>query len=363
MYVRRVWVVYFLIKIFYLFFAIFVFSKLTTLGDTFDYLHSPLVVSPSILYSSTTIMTFTGALFKRVFMNDALACIPLMMLSFYGIYYAVDRLNLYRYSVYIILLFSLPNFGVWTSIHGKEAVGCFFCAVIAVILIKKLQGKYRLRWIDYFALFLCAIFKPQYLLFILQAIVYLNIVNKFKDKKYFPLLFGLFIITLNVLAIYLVRDLIDELARGMAAHFRSNDPGLAQSTRSELPWMIPYGFFRSAPYGMFIAFFGPTLSEMIRKPAHFISGLESITLVTSMLFLYSQVLKYNFSKLRFNPKLFITYIIVFIGILFIHYPFGFLNPGSAIRYRANFYPLFVLLLLYQFTRYKIVPGEKKDLNE
>jgi hypothetical protein len=354
MYVKRIWVVYLLIKIFYLFFAVFVFSRLTTLGDTFDYLHAPLDVSPRLLYSSTAIMTFTGALFKRIFYNDALACFPLMLLSFYGIYYAVDRLNLYRYSAYIILLFSVPNFGVWTSIHGKEAVGCFFCSVIAVILIKKMQGRYRLRWIDYFALFLCMLFKPQYLLFIFQAIVYLNITQRFRDKKYFPLFFGMFIIALNVIAIYLARDIIDQLAQGMAVHFRSSDPGLAQSTRSELPWTVPYGFFHSAPYGMFIAFFGPTLSEMLRKPAHFISGLESLVLVISMMTLYSQVLKYNLSALRFNPRIVITYFIVFIGILFIHYPFGFLNPGSAIRYRANFYPLFVLMLLYQFAAYRTI---------
>jgi hypothetical protein len=354
MQVRRIWVVYLLIKIFYLFFAIFVFSKLTTLGDTFDYLHSPFIVSPNILYSSTTFMTFTGALFKRLFVSDALACIPLMLLSFYGIYYAVDRLNLYRYSTQIILLFSLPNFGVWTSIHGKEAVGCFFTSVIAVILIKKLQGNYQLKLIDYFALYLCAVFKLQYLLYIIQAIVYLNAVHKFRDKKYLPLLFGLFIIIINVIAVYLVRDSIDELARGLAIHFKSNDPGLAQSTRSELPWMVPYGFFKSAPYGMFISFFGPTLPEMLRKPAHLISGMESLVLIIGMLYLHAQALKYNLVRLRFNPTIFFTFFIVFVGILFIHYPFGFLNPGSAIRYRSNFYPLFVLLLLYQFSRYKNV---------
>jgi hypothetical protein len=362
MHVKRIWVVYLVIKIFYLFFAVFVFSKLTTLGDTFDYLHSPLVLTPGILYSSTRFMTFTGALFKQLFINDALACIPLMLLSFYGIYYAVDKLNLYRYSAYIILLFSLPNFGVWTSIHGKEAVGCFFCSIIAVVIIKKIQGKYRLKWIDYFAFYLCGIFKPQYLLYIIQVILYLNTVHQFKDKKYFPLLFGLFIIILNVIAIYLARDIINELAQGMAAHFRSSDPTLAQSTRSELPWMASYGFFYSAPYGMFIAFFGPTLSEMFNKPAHLISGLESLTLIISLLLLQGRAFKYNLIKLRFNPTIFITYFILFVGILFIHYPFGFLNPGSAIRYRANFYPLFVLLLLYQFARYQNITIINKKIN-
>src|SRR3954467_12446046 len=100
-------------------------------------------------------MQFAGAVCKLIFRADVLACVPFMLLSFYGIYYAVDRLNLYRYSAYIIILFSLPNFGVWTSVLGKEAVGCFFCAVLAVVLVKKINGSYCLKPIDYLALYLC----------------------------------------------------------------------------------------------------------------------------------------------------------------------------------------------------------------
>lgn len=348
--VKKIWAIYFGIKVFYMFFAIFVFSRLTTLGDTFDYLNSPLEFSSKIFYSSTAFMQFIGAVSRSVFRSDLLACIPFMLLSFYGVYYAVDRLNLYRYAPYIIILFSLPNFAVWTSVLGKEAVGCFFSSVIAVIIIKKLNGPYRLKLIDYFALYLCFMFKPQYLLFVMQAIVYLTLISKFRDKKYLPFIVGVIIITANVVAIYYFRDMIDGLARGMAIHFKSNDPNLARSTRSEEPWMVPYGFFHSALYGMFIAFFGPTPAEMLNKPAHLLSGIESLVMITCFLFLLGPRLRYNLKTLRFNPKIFMTYFIVFIGILFIHYPFGFLNPGSAIRYRSNFYVLFVLLLLYQFSR-------------
>jgi len=240
-----------------MFFAVFVFSKVTTLGDTFDYLHVPLQFSTAVFYSSTAFMQFTGALCKMIFQADVLACLPFMMLSFYGIYYAVDRLNLYPYAVYILIIFSLPDFGVWTSILGKEAVGCFYSAVIAVALVKKMDGYYRLKAIDYLAFYLCALFKPQYLLFILQAFFFVMVSKRFSDKKRFPLFFGLIIIALNVVVVYIFRDLIDELARGMAIHFRFSDPNLAHSTRSEEPWLVPYGIFHSAPYGMFIAFFWP----------------------------------------------------------------------------------------------------------
>jgi hypothetical protein len=350
LYVKKIWAVYFFIKVFYLFFAIYVFSHLTTLGDTFDYLNSPLDFGPQILYSSTALMQFSGAFLRIIFHSDVLASVPFMLLSFYGIYYAVDQLNLYQYSTYIIILFSLPNFGVWTSVLGKEAVGCFFCSVIAVIIIKKLNGPYKLKVIDYIALYLCAIFKPQYLLFVIQVIVYLSITNRFADKRYFPLLLGVFIIFVNIAVLYVFRDLIDLMAHGMAVHFKSNDASLAQSTRSEEPWLIPYGFFHSAAYGMFISFFGPTFSEMMHKPAHLLSGIESMIMLICLFSLLLPRLLYNFTSYRFNPTVFISYFLIFAGILFVHYPFGFLNPGSAIRYRANFYSLFVLLTLYQFAK-------------
>lgn len=346
--VKKIWVIYFVIKIAYVFVAIFVFARLTTLGDTFDYLHSSLHFTPAIFYSSTYFMQFTGALFKTIFRSDVLACIPFTLLSFYGIYYAVDRLNLYAYSVYIIILFSLPNFAVWTSILGKEAVGCFFSSVIAVLIVKKINGRYSLKLIDYIALYLCLVFKPQYLLFILQALVFLSITHRFTDKRYFPLLIGVIIIAGNVITIYYCSDLIDQLARGMAIHFKSNDASLAQSTRSEAPWMVPYGFFHAAPYGMFIAFFGPTLQEMIHKPAQLIAGIESFVMIGCLLALVIPRLNYIMRFMRFNPTVSITFIIIFAGILFVHYPFGFLNPGSALRYRSNFYALFVIMLLYQF---------------
>ena len=343
---KKIWVIYFLIKVFYLLFAILVFSKITTLGDTLDYLNASLSITPSIIYNSTDLMNFSGAVFKTIFRIDVLACIPLMLLSFYGVYYAIDRLNLYRYSVLLVFLLSLPNFGVWTSIHSKEAVGCFFSGVMSVMLVKTLKGSYKLKFIDYFAMYLCLIFKPQYLIFILQALVYLKIVNKVKDKQVVAVVLGLIVVLLNIFVIYYFRDLIDELAKGMSVHFNYSDPDAGQSTRSEAPWMVPFGFFHAAPYGLFISFFGPTLNEMLSKPTHLLSGIESVLILGMFIVMVIPRLKYIFFTYRINPKVFFTYTIIIIGILFVHYPFGFLNPGSAVRYRENFYLLFVIMIIY-----------------
>lgn len=348
---KKIWVIYFGIKLFYVFFAIFIYSKLTVLGDTFGYLSAPLQLSSRLIYSSTAIMDFTGALFRLIFRIDVLCCLPCMLLAFYGVYYAVDRLNLYRYSLPIILLVSLPNFGVWTSIHGKEAVGCFFSGVLGVMVIELLQGKHKFKVIDFIALYLCAVFKPQYLLYLLQAITLIIIANKF-GKKYLPFIIGVTIICLNIIVLYMFRDFIDLLAKGMIINFQSDDPSLAKSTRTGIEWLSQYGFFKAAPYGMFISFFGPTISEMLSKPTHLLSGLESLVIVICFCSLaWPQVVKNTYS-LKFNPTIFFSYFIIFAGILFIHYPFGFLNPGSAIRYRCNFYFLFVILLINLLNRYK-----------
>jgi len=95
---------------------------------------------------------------------------------------------------------------------------------------------------------------------------------------------------------------------------------------------------------------------MLSKPAQLLAGLESLVIIACFMVLSWRRLQYNLHYFRFNPVVFISYFIVFIGILFIHYPFGFLNPGSAIRYRSNFYPLFFLLFLHLYVQ----PNWQKD---
>ncbi|MFD2743003.1 hypothetical protein ACFSQ6_06295 [Sphingobacterium populi] len=293
-------------------------------------------------------MFFLGGIFKTIFFIDVLASIPLMLLSFYGIYYAVDRLNLYRYPILLFVGLSLPNFAVWTSIHSKEAVACFFCGVLAVMIIRFLNEDFKIRFIYLIALYFCLLFKPQYLLFIAQALVFLRLIAFFKMGPTATFLLGVIMFTLNLVGVYLLRDLIDTLAQGMYLHFTYKDPEMAKSTRSADPWLEQYGFFKQAPYGMFIAFWGPTVKEMVSKPVQLIAGIESGFLLLLFMLLCYKRLTYFLNKGLFNPRIYFALGIIIVGILFVHYPFGFLNPGSGIRYRANFYLLFLLMLFYLF---------------
>ncbi len=350
---KKIYLYYFLIKIFYLFFAIFIFSKLTTLGDTPRYLNSGVGFSFKVFYSSTELMDFLGNSLKKIFYFDIIACFPFLLLSFYGVYYAVKKLNLHYAGILLMILLSMPNFGIWTSILSKEAVGCFYSGILGVLIINFYNGNFKVKAIDVLALYLCFIFKPPYFVFIIQALIFLRIVNGFKFSTGLVSILAVFMLLFNVGAIYLFREEIDLAARALYVHFTNfGDPDLAKSTR-ENAFEEQFDFFRKMPFGMFISFFGPTVTEMLDKPTHLLSGIESTLILLLFFFLSLRSLLRPVLHYRFNPKLLFIYLLLFSGFLFSNYPFGILNPGSAVRYRENFYLIFVIMLVYLYIRSKM----------
>jgi hypothetical protein len=55
---------------------------------------------------------------------------------------------------------------------------------------------------------------------------------------------------------------------------------------------------------------------------------------------------------RLNIFMFGLFFIPVFWILFVHYPFGALNPGSAIRYRSGFYGFLVILFYFAYIEAK-----------
>ena len=115
---------------------------------------------------------------------------------------------------------------------------------------------------------------------------------------------------------------------------------------------------------MFIAFIGPTFNEALNKPIQIISFLESMFILIIFTYL---ILVNVFNKLRFRIYIFIIIINCFFWFLFVHYPFGILNPGSALRYRSGFYPFLILLLFYFhskiFLSFRMKKTRIKEKNE
>lgn len=346
---NRYWFFFVLAKFLYMFFALFIYAQFTTLGDTNRYLSGRTIGSKSWWYDSTHMMDFLANNLSQIFGNLA-ANIPFVILSTYGIYYAVKRLDLNnRELFFVLLLLSFPSFGVWTSIASKEAMGVFYLGIIAGFIIDCVKGNSHKNYLLVgFAFYLCAIFKPQYLIGISALLLFVFLCRKFSLKGTGKFAVFMLFFVFSFLALYLARNEINELSFIIPAHFSLE----AGSTRENTIWVNDFDVFWNAPYGMLIGFFGPTLSEALSKPTHLLAFIESSMIVGIFLYAVLKLILITVHTGRLNIFYLGIFITAALWILFVHYPFGALNPGSAIRYRENFYGFLVILFYFSYIQVK-----------
>lgn len=355
---NQFWAIYLGIRIFYLLFTILVYSRLSTLGDSGYYMTTGLHFSWDTLINSTSFMSSIGGFFGYFLGGiNVLSNLPFTLYSFWIVRWAIRKLELREYvpSYLLLILISLPNFCIWTSVCAKELAGLTFSAVYAVLIINFLKGDYKIRGRDILATYLCLMFKPQYFPFILQGLLYIYFAGKWCRSQRSKMILGLVFVGTNCLFLYLIREIINQYAGMMYVHF---DMEMAKSTRENI-FLADGDFFRYLPWGMFISFWGPTLGEMVEKPLHLIAGTESLIILSLFLILAGKFVARFLLLGKVNVTLFFSYFIIITGICFIHYPFGIFNPGSAIRYRTNFLFLFVVLLMYLYVCFKIQKRDKQ----
>ena len=100
---------------------------------------------------------------------------------------------------------------------------------------------------------------------------------------------------------------------------------------------------------MYIDLVGPTFIEAMQKTTHLFAWIESMIILSTFavgsLKLYLVAIKTN----KLNIYYLSIFLIVTSWILFVNYPFGVINPGSAVRYRENFYGFLVILFYFLYT--------------
>lgn len=346
--IDKIWVFFLFSKVFYMLFSLLVISRFTTLGDTFRYLDAgDGYLNPNFWYNSTSFMN-TVSHSLSIILGPILANIPFVLISFIGIYYSVIRLKLSNKQLITVLtLLSLPSFGIWTSIASKEAVGVFFMGIILGFVVDVINGVPRRNsYLVLFSFYLCYIFKSQYLIGIIALLLFISISRTFSLKGSGNLiLLGLFFIS-SFIVLYVFRHEINELSFLIPSHFTFD----AGSTRENTIWVNDFDVFLNAPYGMFIAFFGPTLFEASSKLTHLFAYLESSLIVVVFLYAVAKLMTASITSNKLNAFYLGVFITVTFWILFVHYPFGALNPGSAIRYRSNFYGFLVVLFYFCYLK-------------
>ena len=354
--VQAFWLYYFIARIFFLLFDVFVYSKLTTLGDTGRYLDSG-VIKGNVFFNSTAFMDMVGHILSRISMgNPILSNFPITIASFLCVKWVVQELRLREHinSALLFILISLPNFCIWTSVLSKEFFGLVFSSILGILFVNFINGNYRLHIRDYVAVYLCLLFKPQYFPFIFQGLLYIYLSRRLIKKANSRVILALLIIAANILFVYYISDIVNELSYQMYAHFDF----AGTSTRSNI-FTKEGDFFRYAPYGMFQSFMGPTFGEMIRNPLQLVAGIESLVIIVLFIWLTYRCIFRVLLFGRISPIPIFSVLITTIGILFVHYPFGIFNAGSAIRYRTNFLFLFIILFSYLYIYYKPVYSDEE----
>jgi hypothetical protein len=279
---------------------------------------------------ATGLTRFMGAFFGTLFLhNSILINIGFQTIGFIGLLAMLRALEPRERSLFLPLLM-LPSVTVWTSIASKEALLTFMMGILCAHIIKIYKNQDKIRWYHWLCLALLYAFKPHFFIPVMFVLSISYTAKYFRQKA-----------TVAIVA------LIGSL--GMMFLFRNEFSELANWTNAALSAMggdsgrpvllvEEYDVFYKAPYGMFLSFFGPTFGE-VKKILQWFTFVESSLIVGVFVVLVIRGLK-------FLP---IYNIIVSFGaifwIIFLNYPLGATNAGTAIRYRSGY----ILLVFLAFT--------------
>jgi len=332
------------IKILGALFATVVFAKFTPLVDSNLYLSGSYSADSSlrILVVQTLAVMFNdlGGVFFTHVMFGVISCAGVL-------YYVATGGK--RWAILLVLLF--PSALIWTSIVSKEAL--FFGGFTLLLVVWSRFVTDSINRLDLFAAFLafifCALLRPHYAVIIVWLFFSVCIVKKY-DARAWPIL--IVALLLGAVAVYFFAwaellkagyGNIDEAARASRFYTLGIEPRSAAGRVQ---------FEQFIPLGVLTGIIGPLPEELVKRPEFIPFFIEGVFILLFPLLMYQYANMMNFSiKSSFFRFYWWCLIPGIITLMVLHSPFGILNPGSAIRWRTNFEPIFYmapLLLFFQF---------------
>lgn len=352
---RKLDILFIIYRLFFMFASVYVISRFTSLGDyeryssaVFSESVKGLLTSPDDTYLTFAIVSGLKGLFlgRMIFAN-----IILNVISSLCILRLVHKI---KHGFIFFLLLLSPSFSIWSSYASKEVIIVSLMALMFAEIISFLRDEKTYYIIGFACAALLMFYKLQLVLPIIQLILSIWVIKKYSRHSgivIIPLL-----LVINVLGIFIMRDYVDDLVRGIIIHFNTS----ARSTRDSTFLLKNYGFFVKLPYGMFITFFGPTISEINTSLLHLFTAIESAVImgVSSVLLVFKgkKFIKPDFINIAVLLNLMLL-------LLFFQTPWGILNPGSAIRYRSDYY-IFILVLIFLYREFFFIVkmGDEHDEN-
>lgn len=336
-------------------FTVFIVSRFTSLADIGQYLNSSLTDSlPRFFLSSTDHLVVLTQIVKAIVRYDLLVHIFFCLAGTTGILY-LTRNQIFRKNAksrFAIFLFLIPTFTIWSSITTKEAI----MVCMGFILVSEMLDIYHNGKINNIAMFLISLayvcfFKPWFSMAIFHFLLAVLIWRGLKlNSKQLLLVIGLSAL-LQAVVLFFVSGYLNEFAQWTAHDFVFRPD--ARSARIS-PFTNGENFFSYLPLGYFLTLWGPTVTEVKTTVLHLFAFIESSFLfgVLLVFVIYKIINVIQTKKLNIlNLYLAVT---TWFWILLLSYPMGVYNPGSAIRYRTDFY----IFLLFTFFFKSITKKEK-----
>lgn len=325
--------------------AVYFLSKYMQLGDYGRYINYNNFDGNYTSSTQITTLIF-GSL--NLILGELLSLVVLSIISSYLIISLTFQLvNQKKWHLIIFTVTCFPSIAIWTQIPGKEYIINLLLLLLIKILFKKNNMKYlSLKYLySYCILF----YKPHWFPIIIWTLV-MGLRNK--------VVISLLLLPIIGFLLYIYYDfvrqffiLINDLAIGLPQHFVSDD----SSTRVHYFWTRDWEWLQSLPVGSIISFIGPTPVEALTSPLHFIVLAESILITVFICLLMYSLMIRDYFKLNFVNFYKITLLIAIV--LMVNYPFGYFNPGSALRYRSGY----LLGLIFYLLSYKHRTLEKRAL--
>lgn len=340
--------------------ALFILSKYTSLGDNEAYTSMRFITAVAqnhqvISFTTSLTQILIYFLNKLFFQSSYLVNLFFNMLSFIGITLIIDKISLKKdlpSYLFVALLF-LPNFNLWSSIAGKEALLVFFSGFIIKFIViyfessqapfaspkNNIRKSFLSRIGFMFILGLILLYKPAFAIFLIPLLVFIYF-HKFSLD--YPLVFYFLALGFFIFACYLIRSQIDNFTLNINDAF----PASAHSNRENI-WTYHYAFFYTLPYTMWVSLWGPLWGEL-NSSIKALSFGESAILFLGYLSFFVIYLK-NSLKNGFNLSNALVLIFSILLCVLTLTAMGYINPGTAIRYRANNY-MFLLVFFYYLSR-------------
>lgn len=270
-----------------------------------------------------------------------------------------------RYKFVFYLVIFCPHFLIWRNIASKEALFLFFSIPIvlycAYCLFKKPSNKYTLF---VFSLLILGIisrglyaFPYVYLLITSLLLSPTRPLKGFIKFRFFTISLprlsaGIYIVlsTLLILAasfiFYSYKTYLSPILLAYMKITRDYFFVFASSTnRYEVLWDQPIHFLSNLPFGIYASNSGFVVSDISNNFLFILPALEGLVYLTLGIFLFYKLI-YAITRYFDKSLLFLCIIPAFLLAVTLHYPMGLFNPGSALRYKQNIYPL---LVFYPFS--------------